>query len=164
MSNVFGASRRLLGNPVWVILTPAEEGRQAPAGGVEPGEGHDAQGLPARHGPQGGQGPGDHHVAVHGDHRQRHHAADAEQGPAEGVQLAACRGADSAPLCQQLETRRWPPCFWPRFALRKDPELLTSGQIRESASGDEAEEDKPAVSSSGYHSNVQVGVSGSYSC
>lgn len=88
-----------------VILTPAEEGRQAPAHRVEPGDGQDAQGLPAGHGPQGGEGPGDHHVAVHGDHRQRHHAADAEHRSAEGVQLATCRGADSAPVCQQLETR-----------------------------------------------------------
>lgn len=75
-----------------VVLTPAKEGGQAPAHGVHPRGRHDAQRLPARHHAQRGQGPGDHHVAVHGDHHQRHHAADAEERSAEGVQLTTCSG------------------------------------------------------------------------
>lgn len=60
----------LIDNDFWVpaVLTPAKEGGQAPAHGVNPGSSQDAQGFPARHRPQGGQRPGDHHVPVHCNH------------------------------------------------------------------------------------------------
>lgn len=72
------------------VLTPAKEGGEAPAHGVDPGNRQDAKGFPARHHPQRGQRPGDHHVPIQRNHHQCHHTADTKQRAAEGIQLATC--------------------------------------------------------------------------
>lgn len=71
------------------VLTPAEEWRQAPAQRVGPRRHKDEQRpLPGQHA-DGGEGSCDDEVSVDGDHRQRDHGADPEEGTAEGIQLAA---------------------------------------------------------------------------
>lgn len=77
-----------------VLLTPAKEWGQTPTHGVEPHNSHNVQGLPARHHTQGGQRSGDHHVPVHRNHHQCHHAADTKECPTEGIQLTAWRNGE----------------------------------------------------------------------